>query len=388
MSRQPLEGVRVIDFSLVVAGPYASMLLGWLGAEVIKIESARRPRFTGLPDTLNCTKMSCTLNLTSPEGVQLARELIQCSDVVVENFSPRTMKRFGLDYPETSQIKPDLIMVSMSGFGQTGPDHDYVGLAPGFVATTGGMHLTGFPEEMPLLPGTVSTNDLQSGLFSAFAVMSALHHRSKTGEGQYVDLSQAEVAASFIAEGLLEHFMTGNSPVRRGNRDISMAPHGNYRCKGDDKWVSIAVANDSEWQSLCTAAGHPEWALDDRFVNAVNRWKNQDELDQLLQTWTINYSHYEVMKLLQEAGIAAGPSLDAEELLDDPHLRERGAFITTTQPGSEPRIMQGLPWESNRVTPPYRRAPLPGENNSYVFGELLGLPKTQIQNLEEAKIIH
>ncbi len=388
MKQNPLEGIRVIDFSQVVAGPYTAMLLGWLGAEVIKVESARRLRRTPFPDTLNLSKMSCTLNLTSSEGAQIAKDLVQCGDVVVENFSPRTMKRFGLDYSALKKVKPDIIMVSMSAFGQTGPDHDYVGLAPGFIAATGGMHLTGFPEELPMLPGTVSVNDLHSGMYSALAIMTALHHRSKTGEGQYIDLAQAEVAATFVAEAVLEYTMTGRSPMRRGNRDISMAPHGSYRCKGDDNWVSIAVSDDQEWQAFCEVTGHPEWTLDEKFADALSRWENQDELDHLVESWTINFSHYEVMELLQGVGIAAGPSLSVEELTNDRHLKERGVFINSTQPGSAPRVMPGLPWHSNDAAPVYSPAPLPGENNDQIFGELLGLPRERVQSLEEAKVIY
>ena len=389
MAQHPLEGIRVADFSLIVAGPYTGMLLGWLGAEVIKIESARHSRRLSLKaDTLNLSKMSCTLDLTTPEGVGIAKELVQGCDVVVENFSPRTMKRFGLDYPILRGVRPDIIMVSMSAFGQTGPDHDYVGLAPGFIACTGGMHLTGYPEGVAQLPGTVSVNDLHSGMYAMLAVMTALHHRSRTGEGQYIDLAQAEVAATMVAEAVVEHTMTGRSPIRRGNGDIAMAPHGCYRCKGDDKWVSIAVATDEEWQALCKVMGHPELALEAEYADALSRWQNQDALDRLIKSWTTKYSHYEVMEILHGAGIAAGPSLNGEELLNDPHLKQRGVYITTTEPEGDPRNMQGLPWKSTGATPAYARAPSPGEHNDYMFGQLLGFPKDQIERLKESKVIY
>ncbi|MBI4234605.1 MAG: CoA transferase [Chloroflexi bacterium] len=390
MAANPLDGIRVLDFSQVVAGPYTSMLLGWLGAEVIKIESARRPRMTPprLPDTLNCFKKSCTIDLTRPEGAELAKEIVRCSDVVVENFSPRTMKRFGLDYPVLQQIKPDLVMVSMSAFGQTGSDRDYVGLAPGFVAYTGGMHLTGFPDGMPMLPGTVSFNDLVSGLYSVYSIMAALHYREQTGQGQYVDLPQAEVAATFVAEAVVGYTLAGRSPTRRGNTDVAMAPHGCYRCKGDDKWVSIAVATDDEWQALCNVMGRPELARCERYADSLSRWKNQDGVDQAVQSWTVQHSHDEVMKILQEAGIAAGPSYNAEELLNNPHLKERDIFTVTTKPGTNPRRMVGLPWKSSATAPEHARAPLHGEHNEYVFGQLLGLSADKVEGLQAAKVLY
>ena len=389
MSTLPLKGLKVLDFSLFVAGPYTCMILGWLGAEVIKIESARQHRRpTPLTDTLNCAKKSCTIDLTRSEGVALVKRLVEVSDIVVEAFSPRTMKRFGLDYAALKQVKSDIIMVSMSAVGQTGPDHDYVGLAPGFCASTGSMHLTGFPEGMPMLPGTVAGNDLQSGLYSALVIMSAIHHRSRTGNGQYIDLSQAEVAGTFVAEAVLENTMTGRSPIRKGNSEIGIAPHGCYRCKGEDKWVSIAVSTDEEWRALCKATGHPEWELDPRYADAASRWGNADELGSLIQSWTINHSHYEVMGILQAAGVAAGPSLNPEELINDPHLNERQMFITTTRPGGSSRIMPGLPWRSDGISPAYSRAPLAGEHNDYVFGDLLGIPVHEVERLKEAKVIY
>ena len=390
MQGHPLDGVRVLDFSQVVAGPYTTMLLGWLGAEVVRIESARRPRPTPphLADTLNCSKKSCSLDLTSQEGRDLAIQLVQCSDVVVENFSPRTMRRFGLDYPALRQVKPDLVMISMSAFGQTGPDRDYVGLAPGFMAYTGWMHMTGFPEGPPMLGGTVSYNDLVSGLYAVFAILSALHYRGRTGKGQYIDLAQAEVAATVVAEAVVEHTITGKSPIRRGNRDNALAPHGCYRCKGEDSWVTIAVNTDEEWQAMCLVMGHPEWTSSDKFADSLSRWKNQDELDQLVQSWTSQRTHYEVMKLLQEAGVPAGPSLNAQELLNDSHLQERGAFITTTKPGAPQRAMAGLPWNANGSTPMYHRAPLVGEDNEYLLGQLLGIPPVQIEQLVSARVLY
>jgi benzylsuccinate CoA-transferase BbsF subunit len=276
-----LQGVRVADFGWVLAGPYATMLLGYMGAEVIKIESRRRPDeqriahragFSSELDAssnfleVNFNKKSVTLNLSTKEGAELARQIVATSDVVVENMRPGVMNRLGLGYPDLSAVKPDIIMVSISGWGQSGPLREYTAYAPCFASFGGLAHLIGYADGEPNT-GT-SAMDARSGTAAAFAALMALNIRQRTGQGQYIDLASGEALSCLVGDATMEYVLTGQSPARAGNRDTMMAPHNCYRCQGDDKWISIAVATDEEWASLGQAMGNPAWAQDPAFVTA------------------------------------------------------------------------------------------------------------------------
>jgi len=237
-------------------------------------------------------------------------------------------------------------------------------------------------------PMTGST-DLMSATTSAFAILAALNYRQQTGYGQYIDLSSVESLAVFTGDALMEYIMNGRVQSRNSNRDRIMAPHNCYRCQGEDKWVSIAVANDDEWQALCQAAGNPEWAMDERFADVFGRWKNQEELDRIIAGWTISLTHYEVTQILQKAGVAAMPSFSNAEIFADPHFKERGLAVEVQhiQPWGS-RLFWGRPGASQRhparVT---RSAPLIGEHNEYVFGELIGMPTKEISRLVDEEVI-
>jgi len=399
-----LQGVRVADFTWLWAGAYATGLMALLGAEVIKIESmssvdqTRTMTFTigkafeGVENspvfnTINLNKMSVKLNLKRPEAVELAKRIVQISDVVAENMRPGTMERLGLSYDVLKEIKPDIIMLSSSAFGSKGPLRTYGGYAPNFACGSGLANLTGYSDGTPN-PMTGST-DLMSAITGAFAVVAALNCRQQTGEGQYIDLSSVESQSALAGDALMEYLMNGRVQHRRGNRDRIMAPHNCYRCHGEDKWVSIAIATTEEWDALCSVMGNPDWAREPRFADAYSRWSNQEELDRLVTEWTINHTHYEVTEMLQNAGVAAIPSLSNEEIVNDPHFKHRGISTTVEHPVMGEQVVFGVPWRFSKTPSIITKAsPLMGESNDYVFGELLGLSDDEISRLTEEGAIY
>ena len=404
MSRLPLNGVRVADFSWVLQGPRCTQWLGAMGAEVIRIETSRRldqfrknpPFAEGKPGLnragsfhqLNYSKKSCTLDLNQPEAAEIAKEIVKISDVAIENFAFGVIDRFGLSYSVLKSVKPDLIMVSSTALGGTGPEKHHVAYGATIHSFSGICSLTGYTDGLPKPLGGTYTDPL-SGVTLAFAVLVALHHRARTGQGQFIDVSMAEATMVQLPEGLMDYAMNRRVRQPMGNRDDIMAPHGCYACKGEDKWVAIAVATEEEWEALCHVITSPALSRDERFADPFSRWQNQDELDRLIGEWTREHTPYEAMGILQQVGIAAGVPLDTEELLNDPHLKERQLFIEIDHPEVGRRPVIRLPWN---LTPgpsaTYEHAPLLGEHNEYVFQDLLGMSKNDIAQLIAKRIIY
>ena len=397
MDHWPLENLRVADFSWAAAGPYSTLLLASLGAEVIKISSARaqggfpRQRAADIDRYLNYNKLAITLDLTTPEGAGLARKLISVCDVVVENFRPGTMKRFGLDYQDLVRVRPDLVMISSSSLGSQGPQARYTGYAPIFGTTSGLSHITGYSDGIPTeLRLTV---DYTVGTAAAFAVLVALHHQRTSGQGQYIDLASRDVMTSLMGEHLLDAQLNGaGSPMaaspRMGNRDDIMAPHGVYRCQGDDAWISIAVGSHQEWQGLCAAMGRQEWLSDERYSDAYARWNHQDDLDSGIGAWTASYDKFQLTALLQSHGVPASPSYSAEDLFADPHLEERRFSQKVPPPSGDQYTVINAPWLFDGQRFPARRhAPAAGESNGEVLGDLLGIPDEQIRLLMDQGVV-
>lgn len=399
----PLQGLRVADFSWAWAGPYATELLAFLGAEVIKVESTKRidpvrqgsfttgQTFTGVDAStafheLNLGKLGVKLDLRQPKAIELAKRLVSLSDIVMQNMRPGAMERLGLGYEALKEVKPDIIYLSSSARGTTGPEREYSGYASHFAALGGIAYITGIPNSEPARGG--GEMDLLSGATSAYALLAALNHRRNTGEGQHIDLSSSEVVSVLIGEVLMDYLANGRVGVARGNLDESMAPHNSYRCKGEDKWVSIAVATDEEWQALCQVMGNPERAKDERFLTVSARWQNQAELDRLIEQWTSNYSHYEVMATLQQAGVAAVPCFNSEELFHNPHLNQRQCWTKVVHPVLGEQMVLTPPWKLS-ATPAKvsSAAPLLGQHSHYVFRELLGMTDDEISLLEEEEVI-
>ena len=403
MNAMALEGIRVVDFTWVWAGPYCTKQLADMGAEVIKIETATRadevrrgpPHKDGVPglnrnatfNFFNRNKLSYTINLKSPDGLELVKELVATSDVVVNNFTPRVLPALGLDYATLRAVRPDIIMVSLTGFGSSGPNKDFVSYAEHSSNFAGLTSISGMPER-PM--GDMSAlSDHTVGLMGAFALLSALHHRAKTGEGQSIQLSQVESMIACIPQGIMEYSLNQTNPKRKGNRDDIMAPHGVYACQGEDQWVSIVVATDQEWEAMAKAMGHPEWSQDERFADALQRWSNQDILDQLIQDWTERYTHYEVMHTLQAVGVAAAATLTTAELMEDPHLKARGFFVETDHPEVGPHKLTGPSWKMSDTPGRIRRSgPLLGQDNEYVFCQLLGRSSEEFDDLTRRGVLN
>ncbi len=402
MANYPLDSYRVVDFSWVWAGPLLGMILADMGAEVIKVETNKRldsarltpGRTTVGPETdfvfhsMNRNKLGITVDMSDPRGAALIRGLVEISDVAVENFSPKGLRNLGLEYASLREVNPRLVMISLPAAGQYGPLSDIVTYAPSLGALCGYSSLIGYPGERVLGEQTPYL-DVNSAIHGAFAVLAALYYRERTGKGQYIDMAQIEVGASAIGEAFMEYFMNGRVMGTRGNRHPAMAPHNNYPCKGDDKWISIAVKTDEEWRSFCDAIGSPPWAEDVRFGDGSNRLRNQEELDRLVSGWTVELTYYEAMDILQKAGVAAAPCLDLSERFSDPHFEERQTHLQVEHPATGDDIIAGIPFKLSETPCEVRRpAPLLGQHNEYVFGELLGKTREEIAQLIEDKVIY
>ena len=402
----PLRGVRVLDFTWVWAGPYATMLLALLGAEVIKIESRSRmdimrrsivwPLFAPVPQeippnqgaafgAINMNKLGVALSLDQPEGVDLVKRLVAVSDVVFENMRPGTMNNMGLGYEELRRINPKLIMLSSSARGATGPESQYAGYATVHHAVGGASQITGYPDGPPST--TFGDVDLVNATAAAFAVIAALHHRAATGEGQFIDYSQCEGVSSLIGEVLLDYEMNGRSQGRQGNADELMAPHNVYPAWGVDRWVAIAIGTDEEFAALARIIGRPELAADPRFADAASRKRNEAELDEIVSAWTRLRDRDSIANMLTQAGIAAAPSRDADDLFHDVHLQARGAFVEVDHPEVGPRRFPGAPWLMSGPGVEPRCAPLLGEHNDYVFRQLLGLSEDEVARLHRDGVV-
>lgn len=406
MAGLPLEGIRILELSDIIAVPHSMGMLADMGAQVIRIDPCSRlgHRTTGpFPDNIpgerfwnesgafnwyHRNKLSLALNLNTPRGVELFKELVRLSDIVIENFTPQVMARWGLDYQSLRRIKPDIIMLSNTGWGHSGPWRDYPGLAHVVETLIGLAHYTGYIDGPPSRAGQ-NFLDTNCSANMAFALMAALIYRRRTGKGQWIDHCLYEATIPNVVEALLEYQMTGRRGQRWGNRHPSMAPHGCYRCRGSDRWVVITVADDQQWGSLCRILGRPEWA--ERFPDGLSRFRHQDEIDKGIEAWTRERDPYEVMETLQREGIPAGVVATNKDLLLDPHLRARGYF-ELAPPAQEPRVGRrvypGRPWKMSRSRGSIRRAaPSLGQDNEAVLKGLLGLSEGEIQALYEEGVI-
>ena len=400
---QILEGIRIVDFTRYAAGPQITLTLALMGAEVIRVESRvemdhfRRPESAvsygsqraanDCFNTLNLNKLSVTLNLKTARGLELARKLVAISDVAVDNFRPGVMDRLGLGYNVLKVIKPDIIMLSASSHGAVGPEKAYSAYAVTFGPLGGVSHLTGYEGGSPAV--TRSSADLRPGTAAAFAILAALNYHEASGEGQFIDFSAREAISCSIGEAIMDYTMNGRVRTRHGNRDDILAPNNCYRCKGDDRWISISISNDEEWKALVAAMGSPEWANDAKFADQFRRWHNQDEIDKHIAEWTLNYTDYELMHMLQKAGVAAMPAFDSKEMFTDPHCRERNAFVPTEHP-TEGRLYAVAPsWKFSETTAQVTKAaPQLGEDNDYVLRELLGLSQKDIDKLTNDGVLY
>ena len=375
-------------------------MLAELGAQVIKVESSARLDITRRPHTMygkppssfeqvNANKLSVTLNLKEPRAVELALELVRISDLVLENFRPEVMDRLGLGFDRLQEVNEHILMVSVSSNGQTGPERGYAGYAPMFAAAGGLGHLTGYPDGPPV--ELRHAMDHTGGLMGAFAAAAALcgHNAGSGGrQAMHVDVSVRDVATAFIGPALLDYAMNGREQAPQGNGNGAAVPCGVYRCAGDDAWVSISVASESEWQGLVRAMGSPAWAGERRFGDGYQRWLHRNDLEALLEEWTRQRTPWEVTSALQAEGVAAFPSMSASELMTDPHLADRQSFPEVVHPEKGRQRGVGPPWRFSET--PARLdgwTPSLGEDNETVFHGLLGVPLDELRDLQEARVV-
>lgn len=401
----PLDGIRVVDLAQVFAGPACTRILGDLGADVIRFESASRMDVTrnliltdndGLDHPWhrasyfvirNASKREMVIDLSKEEGREIIRKLVARADVVVESFTPRVMGNFGLGYEQLKAIKQDIIMCSLSGYGQSGPMRDYGAYGMGLEPASGISSLTGYAGGGPMRSG-LSFTDPYSGFVGAGAILTALQYRRRTGKGQYIDLSEQEAAIPIMGAALLEYQMTGRVPARVGNRGEWAAPQGCYACAGDDRWAVISVGDDIEFERMAQAMDHPEWVRDESFATVLARHEHHDELDALITDWTSQRDHYDVMRRLQAAGVKAAAVLDGKEILFDEQFKARRHFDIVDQPmlGKRP-IPRHVAAKFTRFEAKARRpAPLLGEHNEEVLREI-GYSGDDIARLKEDAVI-
>jgi len=431
MAKLPLEGVRIVAMPVVFAGPFATMLLADLGAEVILLESIQhfpsitrgylpRPPQALVPTTgatfggtggiqtyvdhwagdrpwdrfvmflaLGRNKLSCCIDITSPEGIEVFKRLIKESDVFLESNAPDAMEKLGLTYDVLKEAKEDIIYLSMPGLGCSGPHTNCSLFGAQLQALAGHTWLTRYPDLDPTTTQSLLFHcDASSGASAAFAILCALHYRNRTGKGQFIDLAQIETVIPHLGEAIMDYTMNGRVQEPTGNRHPAMAPHGVYRCRGEDRWAVLSVSSDEEWQGLCRALGNPPWTSDERFSTVTGRIENQDEMDKYIEEWTCRHDHYEVMYILQKEGVAAGPVLDQRDAYHDAHLQCRGFFELVSHREAGTHLYPGMLFNMDK-TPLNIRKPAPclGEHNDYVFKEVIGMSDGEIAELEKEQII-
>ena len=388
------DGIKVADFSWVVAGPYHTKCLADFGATVIRIESMQRPdvlRYSapykdnkpginrsGYYAFFNTNKYSMFLNLQHQKGIEIARKLVEWADIVIENFTPGTMEGLGLGFSELQKLNPRIIMLRTSQQGVTGPYAKQLGFGPFLSALAGFASLTGWPDRLPQIPYGPYT-DFIAPRFGIPALIAALIYRDSTGKGQCIDLSQLECAMHFLAPLILDYVTNGRQGSRRGNASY-YAPHNAYLCKGDDCWCAIDVRTDEEWQSLCNAIGNPAWTKEEWCQSISGRKAKEETLDKLISEWTINFTPEEVMTRLQRHDISAGIVQKPKDLIDDPQLRgyfwwmqheELGNFsypgwaITLSRTPAEPKMP----------------SPLMGKHTEFVCKQILNMPDSEFVEL-------
>jgi benzylsuccinate CoA-transferase BbsF subunit len=398
-----LAGVKILELGAGAAGPVATRYFADHGARVVKVESSKRPDFLRLihhtgsdPHGLdgapmyvlmNPNKQSVSIDMSRSEGVELVKRLVDWCDVLSENFSPRAMKRWGLDYQSLRPRKPDLIMVSSCLFGQTGPQRMYPGFGGQGSAISGFNHLTGWPDREAVGPyGTIT--DSLSPRYVALLIAAALLHRRQTGEGQYVDVSQIETGVYSLSEMMVRYSANGEVMERRGNRCEFAAPHGIYPCRGEDGWIAVAVFSDVEWRALRRAMGNPAFAQDPRFAGTDGRIEHADELDGYLARWTKDFEPYALMEKLRAAGVEAGVVQTADDLGRDPQLAHRGHFQTLDHVHLGPMQFENYGIRLSDSAP-HLRTPGPnlGEHNREVLTDCVGLTEDEIRELEREGVL-
>ena len=395
-----LAGVKVLDLTQFEAGTSCTEMLAWLGADVIKVESPKmgeqgRWILTEKPGTdsyyfmlLNANKRSVTLNLKSDKGKKIFLDLVKKVDIVSENFSLGTLEGLGLGYDKLKEINPRLIYLTVKGFGTTGPYSKYKSFDMIAQASGGAMAITGFPGSPPLKPGP-TIGDTGTGIHAACGVLAAYIQRERTGLGQKVEVAMQEAVLNFVRVPMMGTYISKKPTPRTGNRLGGGGPGDLFKCApgGDNDYCFILCTNAEMWQSLCDAMGQPDLANDDRFKDGRSRGKNIEALTEIITAWTSQRTKHEVFRILGEAGVPCGPVLDSVELLNDPHMKERGMIVTVKHPVRGDFTMPGCPVRLEHSPVEVKSAPLHGEHNAEIYQEYLGLGAAELESLKAEGII-
>jgi crotonobetainyl-CoA:carnitine CoA-transferase CaiB-like acyl-CoA transferase len=400
LNELPLSDIKVLDLMWVMAGPASTRVLADYGAQVVRVESTRRfdtartigpfhkntvaPESSGLFLNMNAGKLGITIDPGNPEGRSIILDLVKWADVVTESFSPRAMRNWGLDYETLRKIKPEIVMLSSCLMGQTGPLASFAGYGNLAAAISGFFNLGGWSDRAPCGPFGAYT-DYVSPRFTAAALLAALEWRDRTGEGQYIDLSQAEASLSFLGPALLDYTANGRVAERAGNRDREVAPHGIYPCAGDDRWIAIVCRDDREWKALSESMERPDLAADRRFSSPATRSEHQAELDVLISYWTGCFEPLVLEHRLQHQGIAAHQVQNSAEAIADPQLIHRGHFVALEHSTLGPIIVEGSRFKLSRTPARVNRAaPTVGQDTHDVLEQILGYSEERITELVAA----
>jgi crotonobetainyl-CoA:carnitine CoA-transferase CaiB-like acyl-CoA transferase len=397
VEEKPLSGVRICDFSWAMAAPMATRILADFGAIVVRIEPHNRydaartqPPFlnnqqgaenSAMWSNCDAGKLSIVLDLSRPSARRVAIDLVRWAGVVMESFSPGTMRKWELDYESLRRVRPDLIMLGSSLMGQDGPMKDYAGWGYMGAAMAGFHQVTGWPDRDPSGPFH-SYTDYVVPRMTAMALLAALDHRRRTGEGQYIDFSQVEAAIHFLAPAYLDYAVNGRAMAPMGNRDLNFAPHGVYPCAGDDRWIAIVCETDAQWRALCAAMGAPELERDPRFDSMAARLAHAEELDRTLSRWTATLDQYQAEAMLQAAAVPASAVQNSAELTRDPQLAHRRHFVQVKHPLHETIYVECNPIRLSQTPASIERAaPTLGGDAQRVLAEILGYREEQITQL-------
>jgi crotonobetainyl-CoA:carnitine CoA-transferase CaiB-like acyl-CoA transferase len=396
-NRRPLEGLKILDFMWVMAGPASTRFLADYGATIVRIESPTRidtartlqpykdgvlgPDNSGLFNNCNAGKLGIALDLKNARAREVVHDLVRWADVVTESFSPRAMRGWGFEYKALAAVKPDVIMLSSCLMGQTGPLATIAGFGNMAAAISGFHNLTGWADRPPAGPFGAYT-DYVSPRYAAVAILAALDHRRRTGEGQYIDLSQAEASLHFLGPALLDYTVNGRSQSRRGNSDDRFAPHGVYPAAGDDNWVAIACRDDHDFGNLCNAIGEPNLKSESRYATAGERLKRSEELDAIIVKWSRALAADRIEAVLQEHRVPAHQVNNSARIFNDAHMKYREHFVELPHPTLGTFTVEGPRAKFSRTPAEVRRsAPTLGQDNNEVLQTILGYSEAQITSL-------
>ena len=405
MTKKPFEGVKIIQLCWAGVGVYTCNYLSHYGATTIRVETSTRPdpvrlfapfaptnkegepvgleRSAFFSITHTAPEMGISLNFKQPEAIEIFKKLVAWADVVAEGFPAGVMDKLGLDYEGLKKVNPQIIMFRTCGYGHTGPMADQPGFGSILTAVTMMDTMVGYPDRPPVPPSTYYTDQL-SPMYGSLAIMAALDYRRRTGKGQYIDHAQIEAGLNYITPLILDYQVNNRELALRGNKSDYAAPHGIYRCKGEDRWVAIAVMTDDEWRSFVKAIGSPEWAKDKKYATAAGRVGNSDELDRRVEEWTVSYPPEQIQETLQKAGVGAGLVANAQDLDEDPQLNHYNFYREMEHPYmGKLRYYHPDPVKLSAAEADISRPVLLGEHTDYICTDILGMPREEVDRLRQ-----